>query len=147
MVPIGAVALLACLPARAQQAADWPKPAAPQAEAPRELRVHPFWDRRNALLLAGVGAARSLDFASTRNLRARGRSEILLTNAVVDNTAAFASIEAAGAGVSIGFAYLFHRAGHHRLERWVSIVHIAAATAGSVRNYCLESAHPASRAP
>lgn len=104
---------------------------------------HRFWDGTNAWLFAGTGAARTLDYFSTLNMRRRGRQEILLSNDAVDNHAAFAVIEAAGTGVSIGAAYLFHRAGHHKLERLTSIIHISAATTGSVRNYCLKTAHPA----
>jgi len=82
-------------------------------------------------------------------MRRRGRQEILLSNDAVDNHAAFATIEAAATGASIGASYLFHRYGHHKLERWVSIVHISLATTGSVRNYCLKTFHttPAQDAP
>lgn len=103
---------------------------------------HRFWDKKNAWLFAGVGASRALDYSSTLNLRRRGDNEILLTNDLVDNHAAFAVVEAAGAAVSIGASYLFHRSGHHKLERWTSIVHIGLATSGAVRNYCLPTAHP-----
>jgi hypothetical protein len=92
---------------------------------------------------AGTGASRTLDYFSTLNMRRRGRQEIFLNNDTVDNHAAFAAIEAAGTGVSIGAAYLFHRTGHHKLERWTSVVHISVATTGAVRNYCLKTAHPA----
>jgi hypothetical protein len=108
---------------------------------------HRFWDTTNDLLFAGVGAARTLDYFSTLNMRRRGRQEILLTNDVVDNHAAFAVIEAAGTGASIGVSYLFHHYGHHKLERATSIVHIGLATTGAVRNYCLKTAHPATASP
>ena len=103
---------------------------------------HPFWDRENDLLFAAVGASRILDYFSTLNFRRRGRNEALLTNDVVDNHAAFASIEAAASVASIGLSYVFHRYHHHRLERWTSIVHASLATSGAVRNYCLKTAHP-----
>jgi len=112
--------------------------ASPSGEAP-----HRFWDRENSLLFAGVGAARALDYTSTLNMRRRGRQEILLTNSVVDNHPLFAGIEAGGVALSVGASYLFHATGHHRLERWVSIVHISVAGAGAVRNYSLQTAHPA----
>lgn len=124
---------------------------APEAPAPKQQTdsismkkppEHRFWDGTNGWLFAGTGAARTLDYFSTLNMRRRGRQEILLTNDAVDNHAAFAAIEAAGTGVSIGAAYLFHRTGHHKLERWTSVVHISAATTGAVRNYCLKTAHP-----
>src|SRR5712692_11732222 len=85
------------------------------------MREHRFWDKKNDWRFAGVGAARTLDYFSTLNMRRRGRQEILLTNDAVDNHAAFAAIEAAGTGVSIGASYLFHRYGHHKLERWTSV--------------------------
>src|SRR5206468_4179048 len=84
------------------------------------------------------GAARTLDYFSTLNMRRRGRQEILLTNDVVDNHAAFAAIEAAATGVSIGASYLFHRYRHHKLERWTSLVHCGLATGGAISNYCQE---------
>jgi hypothetical protein len=103
---------------------------------------HRFWDKKNDWLFAGVGAARTFDYFSTLNLRRRGDQEVLLTNEIVDNHAAFAAIEAAGTGVSIGASYLFHHYGHHKLERWTSMVHFGLATSGAVRNYCLKTAHP-----
>ena len=107
-----------------------------------EIRVHRFWDRENDWLFAGVGVSRVLDFSSTANFRARGRQEILLTNSIVDNKLLFAAIEIAATGASIGASYLFHRTGHHRLERWVSFVHIGFTDFGVVRNYSLQSAGP-----
>ncbi len=106
------------------------------------MQGHRFWDKKNDWLFAGVGAARTFDYFSTLNLRRRGDREVLLTNEIVDNHAAFAAIEAAGTGVSIGAAYLFHHYGHHKLERWTSMVHFGLATSGAVRNYCLKTAHP-----
>jgi len=122
-------------------------------QAPRKERRQPdehrFWDKTNDWLFTGVAASRTLDYFSTLNMRRRGRQEILLSNDAVDNHAAFAVIEAAGTGASIGASYLLHRTGHHKLERWVSIVHIGMATTGSVRNYCLQTFHtiPAQSAP
>jgi hypothetical protein len=119
-----------------------PTAPAPKTEAPAADQ-HPFWDATNDLLFAGVAASRTLDYFSTLNMRRRGRQEILLTNDVVDNHAAFAAIEAAGTATSIGVSYLFHHYGHHKLERWTSVVHIGLTTTGAVRNYCLKTAHPA----
>ncbi|HEY2547413.1 MAG TPA: hypothetical protein VGI46_15195 [Candidatus Acidoferrum sp.] len=103
---------------------------------------HRFWDKENDWLFAGVAASRTLDYFSTLNMRRRGRQEILLTNDVVDNHAAFAAIEVSATAVSVGGAYIFHHYGRHKLERWTSIVHIGLTTTGAVRNYCLKTAHP-----
>jgi len=102
---------------------------------------HRFWDRRNDWLFAAVGAGRTLDYFSTLNFRRRRINEALLSNDIVDNHAAFAAIEAAGTGASIGVSYLLHRYHHHRLERWTSMVHASVATGGAVRNYCLKTPH------
>jgi hypothetical protein len=119
-------------------------PAMPSVRGAEEQPGHPFWNRQNLYLFSAVAGSRGLDYSSTLNMRRRGRQEILLTNDVVDNHAAFAAIEVAAAVVSIGASYLFHRYHHHRLERWTSIVHASLATTGAVRNYCLETAHPSS---
>jgi hypothetical protein len=111
-------------------------------EAPPAPAVHAFWDRDNVWLFSGIALTRVLDYASTRNMQARGRKEILLAPEVVNNSAAFASLEAAGTMTSIGISYILHRTGHHKLERWMSIGHISVTAFGDVRNYCLESKHP-----
>ncbi len=124
-------------------------PATPQATtaSPIPLRVpHRFWDRENDLLFTGVAVSRSLDFASTIHNRNRGLNEGLLTNQIVDNHPLFFGIEAGTTAASIALSYLFHRTNHHRLERWVSIVHIGVATGGAIRNYALKSP-PSQNAP
>jgi len=117
-------------------------PAKPEAPPAAEI-PHRFWDTKNKSLFAGVLASRMLDFASTKNMRARGRDEILLTNEIVDNTPAFVAIELGGAALSVGVSYWLHRKNHHKLERWVSIVHIGVTTFGAARNYMLETRRPA----
>jgi hypothetical protein len=102
---------------------------------------HSFWDRENDWLFAGVAAGRALDYASTLNLRRRGIDEVFLTNSIVDNHPLFAGIEAAATAASIGVSYIFHRTGHHRLERWTSAIHAGVATGGAIRNYALKTPH------
>jgi hypothetical protein len=110
-----------------------------QAQTPHA--PHRFWDRENDWLFAGVGAGRALDYASTLNLRRRGINEIFLSNSVVDNHPLFAGIEVAATAASIGVSYLFHRTGHHRLERWTSAIHFGVAVGGAARNYALKTPH------
>jgi hypothetical protein len=114
-------------------------PAVPRANPPRT--THRFWDRTNDLLFAGEAGSRFLDYSSTLNLRRRGLDEVLLNNSIVDNHPLFAGIEVAGTAASIGVSYLFHRTGHHRLERWTSIIHIGLAASGAARNYALKTPH------
>ena len=146
-----ATCVLAFNPAVAQESgappATAPLPAAPpaQGQAPsvQPLPPHAFWDRTNILLFSGVAVFRGLDYASTRNFQARGREEILIPDDVVNNSAGFASLEAAGTVASVGLSYWMHRAGHHKIERWISIVHIGVTGFGVARNYSLKSKHPA----
>jgi len=136
---LGLLMVLACAgagTARAQEAAKQEtrratEGAVTSSGTPQESPSveHHFLDKENRWLFAGVGAARTLDYFSTLN------------NDVVGNHPAFAAIEAAAAGTSIGASYLFHRYGHHKLQRWTSFVHIGLATTGAVRNYCLKTAH------
>lgn len=122
---------------RAQQS-----PAVGKIDVPAaQLSQHRFWDRENVALFSGVAAFRGLDYASTRNMQARGREEVLLPDDVVNNSAGFASLEAAAAMTSVGISYIFHRTGHHKLERWLSIGHIGVTGFGVTRNYSLKSMH------
>jgi hypothetical protein len=120
-----------------------PTPGAVQVvpDAPRPIPVHRFWDRENILLFSGIAVVRGMDYASTRNFQARGRQEILLPDEVVNNSAGFAALEAAGTMTSVGISYILHRTGHHTLERWMSIGHIGVTAFGDVRNYCLKTRH------
>jgi len=132
------VLLLLSLPLAAQEAGSRvPAPEPPAAPVPQ----HRFWDRTNILLFSGVAVFRGLDYASTRNFQARGRGEVLIPDVVVNNSARFAGLEAAGAATSVGISYIFHRTGHHKMERWISIGHIGVTGFGVVWNYSLESNH------
>ena len=122
--------------AKAQQPASPPVPTHPP------LSPHAFWDRTNILLFSGIAVFRGLDYASTRNFQARGREEILIPDDVANNSAGFASLEAAGTATSVGLSYWMHRARHHKIERWISIVHIGITGVGVARNYSLKSKHP-----
>jgi hypothetical protein len=132
----------------AQEQVVAPTPVVDKAARPKaEAQPHKFWDTENIYLFTGVGAARMLDYASTRHFRDQGNPEWLLSNSVVDDRPLFMGIELAGTAASIGVSYLFHRTGHHRLERWVSIGHIGVGAGGSIHNYLLKppphSAEPA----
>jgi hypothetical protein len=135
LIFVGAVS---CAAGQVAMSPGWSS-AAPEGEP--AAPVHAFWDRTNLWLFAGVAFTRGMDYASTRNMQARGRKEILLAPEVVNNSAAFASLEVAGTLASIGVSYVFHRTGHHKLERWMSVGHISVTSFGTVRNYCLESRH------
>ena len=122
-------------------AAPKPDPAVIPA-APAAPPEHRFWDRENTLLFSGIAVFRGLDYASTRNFMARGRTEVLIPDDVVTNSAGFAGLEAAATATSVGISYIFHRTGHHKMERWLSIGHVGVTGFGVVWNYSLESKRP-----
>ena len=128
----------------AQDSAKTAPPSDPATipETPATAAEHRFWDRQNILLFSGVAIFRGLDYASTRNFMARGRTEVLVPDDVVNNSAGFASLEAAATATSVGISYIFHCTGHHKMERWLSIGHISVTGFGVVWNYSLESKHP-----
>ena len=131
--------VLAELPTMSRPLAATPLVIEPSLKPPVP---HAFWDRRNCQLFTGIGLFRALDYASTRNMQERGREEVLLPDEVVNNSAGFASLEAAGTAASIGLSYWMHRIGHHSLERWISTLHIGVTAFGAARNYSLKSKHP-----
>lgn len=155
LILLGVAVLIPGAPVRAQEPSSVPPPHVqkpepgtlpsqlPQQPDPQRLTMvpesHRFFHKENTWLFAGVAMARTSDFVSTRNFRGRGRDEILLNNHVVDNTPGFVAVQAGGVATSIALSYLFHRKGHHKLERWVSILHISVSGFGAVRNFMLES--------
>jgi hypothetical protein len=139
--PITALIVLLLVSFAAAQEPTGRAAASALPDAPKPVYQHRFWDRQNVLLFSGVAVFRAVDYASTRNMQARGREEILLPDDVVNNSAGFAALEAAGTATSIGLAYGMHRWGHHKIERWVSIIHIGVAGFGDTRNYLLKSKH------
>jgi hypothetical protein len=93
---------------------------------------HKFWDRQNKLLFATAAAFNGADFAITRaNLQSGGR-ELNPVVRIFGRSTAGLAVNFAGetAGV-ITLSYFFHKTGHHKLERIVSVANIGA-SAGAV---------------
>jgi len=132
------VLLLLSLPLTAQMAESRGSATEPP---PAPVPQHRFWDRTNILLFSGVALSRGLDYTSTQHFLARGNNEVLIPDDIVNNSAGFAVLEAAGAATSVGISYIFHRTGHHKMERWLSIGHISVTGVGVVSNYSLKARH------
>jgi hypothetical protein len=105
-----------------------PTPAA-LPEAPAQ---HRFWDRENSLLFATSAAFSAADFVVTRdNLRSGGRELNPITSWFSGSTAGLAVNFAGETAGVVGLSYFFHKTGHHKLERTVSMLNIGA-SAGAV---------------
>jgi hypothetical protein len=110
-------------------------PAGPLVEftAPSVEPVrHRFWDRENRALFLVAGGLAGADFAVTHaNLASGGRELNPITRIFCGSTPALAANFVLETGGVIGVGYLFHRSGHHRLERVTSYLNISA-SAGAV---------------
>ena len=136
--PVAAATLAATLAAAPADQAALPRPELAILPAPvPPTEIHRFWDWQNLALFSGVAAARTFDYFSTGKFRQKHLKEWFLDDKTVDNRPLFAAIEVAGTALSIGVSYVLHRAGHHRLERWASVLHIGIATAGGIWNCTL----------
>jgi hypothetical protein len=84
---------------------------------------HKFWDAENTALFSTVAAFSAADFVVTRdNLSHGGRELNPLTRPFAGSTAALAANFAGETAGVIGVSYLFHKTGHHKLERLTPIV-------------------------
>jgi hypothetical protein len=111
---------------------DAPAPAHPDVlvgpvavEPPAVETRHRFWDKENRILFAATAALSGADFAVTRaNLENGGRELNPVVRLFGTSTPALAANFAGETAGVIAISYLFHRTGHHRLERAVSVVDI-----------------------
>ena len=89
------------------------------------VEQHKFWDGRNKALFATVAAFSAADFVVTRNnLNSGGRELNPLTQPFAGSTAGLAVNFAGETAGVIGVSYLFHKTGHHKLERLAPLVNI-----------------------
>jgi len=93
------------------------------------VEEHRFWDKPNRILLAAAAAMNAADFAVTRANLQSGGQELNPVVRVFGRSTAGLAVNFAGetAGV-VGLSYLFHKTGHHKLERMVSLVDVGAST-------------------
>jgi hypothetical protein len=136
-----AVFLVLCSPAMAQQVsfALLPPPKAIEPAAfvksaepvtPAEAPSHRFWDRENSVLFATNAAFCTADFVVTRNNLRNGGQELNPFTRVFAGSTAGLAMNFAGEAVGVvGVSYLFHKTGHHKLERAVSLLNIGSSAA------------------
>lgn len=93
---------------------------------PRVEVTHKFWDKQNKFLFIAAAAGNTADFAVTRaNLQSGGQELNPLVRPFGRSSAGLAmNFAGATAGV-ISLSYFFHKTGHHKMERAVSMVNIA----------------------
>jgi hypothetical protein len=114
-----------------------PAPAvnAPMPQAPER---HKFWDAKNCVLFSAVAALSTADFAVTRaNLQNGGRELNPVTRVFGTSTAGLAFNFAGETAGVVGLSYFFHKTGHHKLERMISLINIG----GSATAVSFDLAH------
>ncbi len=105
-------------------------PALVTPQADSSQRPRRFFDKWNLGLFAASAGLDSADFAVTRsNLQTTGGKEL---NPIVRmfgrSTGGLALNFAGEAACTVGLSYFFHRTGHYKLERAVSVVNIGASS-------------------
>ena len=130
-----AALVILCAPAIAQQASFSLLPA-PSIEPNAMVRSvgpvilpeapsHRFWDRENSFLFAANAAFSTADFIVTRNNLRNGGQELNPVTRVFAGSTAGLAVNFAGetAGV-VALSYVFHKTGHHKLERAISVLNL-----------------------
>lgn len=110
------------------------EPVAPakaiQPEQLPEEPGHKFWDRENKILFATVAAGGAADFAVTHaNLQNSGKELDPITRLFSGSTAGLAVNFAGETAGVVGLSYVFHKTGHHKLERLTPLVNFSGSLA------------------
>ena len=93
---------------------------------------HGFWDKKNCALLITAAVLNGADFAVTRaNQRSGGQELNPVVRMFGQSTPGLAMNFIGETAGAISLSYFFHKTGHHRLERVVSLVNIGT-SAGAV---------------
>jgi len=114
---------------------DAPVPSAEASSAvismpSAESAQHKFFDKENCALFAGSIALSGADFAVTRsNLQHGGQEFNPLVRIFGRSTAGLAANFTGQSVGTVALSYLFHRTGHHKMERAVSMVNIGGSAA------------------
>lgn len=142
---LSATVLIACgacsaLHAQAQLASADPgapalfiEPSRTVVSRPADLTPeHKFWDKQNYALFAAAAALNTADFAVTRANLQGGGQELNPVVRMFGRSSAGLSVNFIGETVGVvSLSYFFHKTGHHKLERAVSMFNIAS-SAGAV---------------
>jgi hypothetical protein len=94
---------------------------------PEATSPHRFWDHENRALFTTVAALSAADFALTRSILQNGGKELNpVTRLFSGSTAGLAANFAGETAGIIGLSYIFHKTGHHQLERLTPMLNMGA---------------------
>jgi hypothetical protein len=94
-------------------------------QSPKIAPPHAFWDRENKMLFTAVAGLATADFVATHaNLASGGKELNPATRVLAGSTPGLATNFALETGAVMGISYMFHKTGHHKLERITALVDI-----------------------
>ncbi len=95
-----------------------------QKGLPEAPSHHDFWDGKNRTLFLIHGSLEALDFGITHHNLSRGGRELNPTGKALCESGTAGQLVFFGGGAAgvLGISYLFHRTGHHKLERAFMVV-------------------------
>jgi hypothetical protein len=106
--------------------------ADPAVIQPPPGTAHHFWDARNISVFSINAMIMAADIATTRRaLQAPGAHE---ANPLMRNQGAAVAMKAATVCGGIGIAYMLHKSGHHKAERFVPLFMGVPSAVASVHN-------------
>lgn len=91
---------------------------------------HRFWDRENNVLFATSAAFSAADFFVTRANLHDGGQELNPVTRLFGRSTTGLAMNFVGESIGVvGISYFFHKTGHHKLERAVSMLNIGSSAA------------------
>ena len=113
----------------------------PTVSTPK-AKVHAFFDAKNIALFSMGAAFVASDSITTQRMVGTGRfdeQDPIAKPFVNSGWKGQALISAIGLGGSVGLSYVFHKFGHHKMERYVGLSLIGIELAATVHNSRLEA--------
>jgi len=109
-----------------------------------EAPSHRFFDRQNAVTFTALGGLIAIDAVTTQRLTNSHQfheANPLWSPMVRRGWQGEMAASALGFSAALGTAYMFHKTGHHRMERWANWLSVAVEAGNDGRNLYIASAH------
>ncbi len=102
-----------------------------RAATPQNPEQHKFFDRQQMIALYVHAGVRTADTINTCHSVANGATEVWIPT---QSCAGIAVWQAGSVGLALGVGWLFHKTGHHKLERITPWVATSASAAGLTKS-------------
>jgi len=115
---------------------------AQQFTLPDAPSQHKFFDRQNSVAFGALAALVAADSVTTQRLTNSGRAREanpLWRPMVRQGWLGQAAASGLGFGSAVGAAYVLHRTGHHKMERWANWLAVSIEGANDARNVFMDA--------